>query len=87
VEHLEPRLEDDAGQLGVGLDGVIYIVQRVQVVEGWTRQPLPVGLWQGIEGLSAHMGALEVGDLGILSAVESEFGQHWVVVNCGIVTV
>jgi hypothetical protein len=53
AEHLEPGLEDDAGQVCVGLDGVVYLVQGFQIVERRGRQPLPVGLWQSIEGLSS----------------------------------
>lgn len=55
-----------AGELGIGVNGGVDLVQCLEVVEGRSGKHLPVGLGQGVEGLTAQMGAVKVCDPAVL---------------------
>lgn len=67
AKRAQRELGDAAGQARIGVDGVVGGVEGREVVEGRRGQELPVGLREGVEGLAAEVGDVEVGDSGVFT--------------------
>ena len=54
---------------GIGIDGVVYLLEGIEKVKGGRGQQLPVSLGKSVEGLAPEVGDVKVSDLGILAGL------------------
>ena len=62
--------------MGVGIDGVVSFIEGLKKVEGGPGEELPVRLGEGVEGLAAEVGDIEVSDFGVLAVEVLEDRDH-----------